>query len=283
MPELAYLNGAFGPIEQAKVSIEDRGFQFGDGVYEVVAAYNGRLFLLAEHMQRLRQSAAAIGLRYDFDANPIERVIEQGLRQSELRDAMVYLQITRGTAPRCHTIDESITPTVVMTFKPLPELPHELRRRGVRLVTTPDTRWANCYVKAVILLPNILAKNEALRQGYDDALFISADGQVRECTSSNIFIAKDDLLTYPPRTEAILHGVTQGFLVQCAKGMGIGVKEQAIDLESLYGADEVFMTGTTLDVLGVTSIDDRPVGVGLVGPLTQRMYREFIAQSRGEG
>lgn len=283
MSELAYLNGVFGPIEQAKVSIEDRGFQFGDGVYEVIAAYNGRPFLLAEHLQRLGRSAGAIGLEYDFDAHPIEPIIREGLRRSELHEAMVYLQITRGAAPRSHVVSERITPTVVMTFKPLPTVPDELRRQGAKLLTTPDIRWARCSVKAITLLPNVLAKTEALRRGCDDALFISADGEVRECTSSNIFMAKDGSCIHPPRTEAVLHGVTQAFLVRCARAIGIRMTEQAIDLESLHRADEVFLSSTAMDVLGVTSIDDQPVGTGRVGPLTQRLYQEFIARSRGGG
>lgn len=283
MSELAYLNGVFGPIEQAKVSIEDRGFQFGDGVYEVMVVYNGRPFLLAEHLQRLRRSTGAIGLEYDFDAHPIEPIIREGLRRSELHEAMVYLQITRGAAPRSHVVPEGITPTVVMTFKPLPTLPDELRRRGAKLLTAPDIRWARCSVKAITLLPNVLAKTEAFRRGCDDALFISADGEVRECTSSNIFMALDGACIHPPRTQAVLHGVTQAFLVRCARAIGIRMTEQTIDLEALHRADEVFLTGTAMDVLGVTSIDDQPVGTGRVGPLTQRLYQEFVAQSRGGG
>ena len=130
MGELAYVNGVFGPIAEAKVSIEDRGFQFGDGIYEVIVAYDGRLFLVEQHMRRLRRSAAGIALDYDFEARPLEPIIAEGLRRSELRDALVYIQITRGVAPRSHTIPSGLTPTVVMTFKPLPRLPGEARRRG---------------------------------------------------------------------------------------------------------------------------------------------------------
>ena len=247
-----------------------------------MVVYNGKPFLLAEHLQRLGRSADAIGLKYDFDTHPIEPIIREGLRRSELHDAMVYLQITRGAAPRSHVVSERITPTVVMTFKSLPTLPDELRRGGAKLLTTPDIRWARCSVKAITLLPNVLAKTEALRRGCDDALFISPDGEVRECTSSNIFIAKDGACIHPPRTQAVLHGVTQAFLVRCAKAIGIRMTEETIDIESLHRADEVFLSGTTMDVLGVTSIDDEPVGAGRVGPLTQRLYQEFVAQSRGE-
>lgn len=275
MPELAYINGTFCPIAEAMVPIEDRGFQFGDGVYEVIVAYAGRLFLLELHMQRLRRSAGAIGLDYDFDARPLEPIIIEGLRRSGFHDAMIYLQLTRGVAPRAHEPPPGLTPTVVMTFKSLPALPDGLRSRGASVMTTIDTRWSKCYVKAITLLPNVLAKCEAARRGYDDAIFITEKGEVRECTSSNLFIARRGALQFPPRTESILHGVTQGFLRECAAAIGLTVEEKAFDVDTLLAADEVFMSGTTVEALGVTSIDDTPIADGNVGPITKRMYDEF--------
>lgn len=283
MPELAYVNGTFGPIADATVSIEDRGFQFGDGVYEVIVAYNSRLFLAEPHMQRLRQSAAAIRLDYDFDANPLEPIIAEGLRRSGFSDAMIYIQVTRGVAPRVHEFPETITPTVVMTFKPLPTVPDELRERGVRVMTTLDTRWASCFVKAITLLPNVLAKSEALRRGYFDAIFVTETGEVRECTAYNLFIAKDGKLTIPPRTESVLHGVTQAVLLECAEAIGLPVDEKAFDVATLLEADEVFMSGTTVDALGIISIDDQPIGDGRVGPITRCLYDEFVKRSREAG
>ncbi len=280
MGELAYVNGVFGPIAEAKVSIEDRGFQFGDGIYEVIVAYDGRLFLVEQHLRRLRRSAAGIALDYDFEAGPLEPIIAEGLRRSELRDALIYIQITRGAAPRSHTIPAGLTPTVVMTFKPLPRLPDELRERGARVITMPDIRWANCYIKAITLLPNVLAKNEALRKGYDDAIFVTVEGEVRECTSANIFIVSGGSLLIPPRNESILHGVTQGYLIELACSIRLNVREEVIHLELLRRADEVFMSGTAAEVLAITSIDDRPVSHGRVGPITQRLYDEFLSRTR---
>ncbi len=280
MGELAYVNGVFGPIAEAKVSIEDRGFQFGDGIYEVIVAYDGRLFLVEQHMRRLRRSAAGIALDYDFEAHPLEPIIAEGLRRSELRDALIYIQITRGAAPRSHTIPAGLTPTVVMTFKPLPRLPDDLRERGARVITMPDIRWANCYIKAITLLPNVLAKNETLRKGYDDAIFVTADGEVRECTSANIFLVSGGSLLIPPRNESILHGVTQGYLIELASSIRLNVREEVIHLELLRRADEVFMSGTAAEVLAITSIDDRPVSNGRVGPVTRRLYDEFLSRTR---
>jgi len=280
MGELAYVNGIFGPIAEAKVSIEDRGFQFGDSIYEVIVAYGGRLFLLDRHIQRLRCSAAGIALDYDFEGRPLEPIIAEGLRRSELGDALIYIQLTRGAAPRSHVIPAGLTPTVVMTFKPLLPLPDALRSRGAKVITTLDTRWANCYIKATTLLPNVLAKNDALRRGYDDVIFVTAGGEVRECTAANLFLVTGGRLLIPPRNESILHGVTQGFLIECAEAIGVGVMEEPIPVESLRRADEVFMSGTAAEVLAITSIDDQPAGDGRVGPITQRLYDEFRRRTR---
>ena len=240
MTELAYVNGVFTGIEEAKVSIDDRGFQFGDGIYEVVVAYNGHPFLMAEHFGRLQRSASAIGLDLGRIPRPLEPIILEGLKRSGLGDTLVYIQITRGAAPRSHAIPENMTPTVVMTFRPLPVVSHEVRRRGVRVMTTLDLRWANCRVKAITLLPNVLAKNEALRLGYDDAIFVTAAGEVRECTASNLFIVHGSTLRIPRRTESILHGVTQGFLLDCAAALDLKVEEEVCDLKTLRSANEVF-------------------------------------------
>ena len=280
MAELAYLNGVFSPIAEARVSIEDRGYQFGDGVYDVAVVYAGRPFLLDQHLRRLRRSAAAIKLDYDFDAQPLEPVIEEGLRRSELKDALIYIQITRGVAPRSHVFPKDASPTVVMTFKPLPVIPDEVRQKGVSVMTTLDTRWANCFIKAVTLLPNVLAKNDALQQGYFDAVFVTPEGEVREGTLSNIFMAKGDRLAIPPRTKSVLHGITQSFILECAAAVDLAVEEKPFHVDDLRAADEVFLSGTTMEVLAVTSIDGKSVASGQVGPITRRLAGEYRKRSR---
>lgn len=281
MTELAYVNGIFGLLADARVSIEDRGFQFGDGVYEVIAVYDGRPFLLERHMRRLRRSAASIGLVYDFDGAPLEPIITEGLSRSGLAGAaMVYIQLTRGACSRSHVIPGGLEPTVVMTFKPMPEVSDHLRQHGARLMTIRDTRWSNCYIKAITLLPNVLAKKDALDGGYDDAVFVTDSGEVRECSSANLFIVSRGGIKIPPRTRSILHGVTQGFLIECAAGLGLAVEEQAFDVASLLHADEAFMSSTTVEALAVTSVDDHSIGDGRVGPTTRRLYEEFRVRSR---
>lgn len=280
MNELAYVNGVFGPIAEARISVEDRGFQFGDGVYEVIVAYDGRPFLLEEHLARLRRSLEGIRLNYDFAANPLEPIIAEGLRCTGLPEAMVYIQVTRGVAPRAHLVPEGVDPTVVMTFKPLPKVSDELRRRGASVMTTLDTRWAKCSIKAVTLLPNVLAKSEAAAGGYDDAVFVTETGEVRECTAANVFLVKDGRLQFPPRDESVLHGITQGFILECASALGIPVNERSFTVDALHQADEAFISGTTVEVLGIASLDDRPVGNGQVGPITRRLFEEFWRRVR---
>lgn len=279
MPELAYCRGVFGPISEATVSIEDRGFQFGDGVYEVIVAYNGSLFHVEEHMKRLRCSLQAVEIAYDFEAAPLVPIIEEGLRLSGLRDAMVYIQVTRGAAARIHHPPSDMTPTVVMTFKEFPKLSVEARERGARMITLEDPRWSKCYVKAVTLLPNVLAKMEARRRGCDDTIFIAPDGQVRECTSANVFIVTEGTLTFPPRDQSVLHGVTQAFVLTCAASIGVPCTERPFDVAELQGADEVIASSTAIEVLGVTTINSVAIADGRVGDVTRRLHQEFLRRT----
>ena len=279
MPEIGYLNGQFGPLADLKVSIEDRGFQFGDGVYEVLAVYAGRPFLLDRHLSRLKISTQAIGISFDFESGALETVIREGLERSQFRDALIYIQITRGAAPRSHLIPGGLKPTLVLTIRPLPETPPALREHGASLMTTPDDRWGRCYIKAITLLPNVLARNEAVRRGFDDALFVAPDGDVRECTAANIFLVRGERIVTPPRDQSVLHGITQDFLHECAGGIGLGMFEERFEVGALREAEEVFMSSTSIEVLGVTRIDDCVFGT-MPGPTTRRLFDEFRSRSR---
>ncbi len=280
VPELAYLNGTFSPISEAKVSIEDRGFQFGDSIYEVIFAYGGKLFELDAHLTRLRTSLEAIDLCYDFEADGLVEAIREGVRRCEFSDVMVYLQVTRGVAPRNHTIPDGITPTVVITFKAIPPIPPELHARGARLKTFPETRWANCYIKATTLLPNVLAKSRAKRAGYDDAIFVTDQGEVRESTSANIYVVEGKTVIYPQRDKSVLHGITQRFLGGCMEAIGVRAEEGLISLDRLFQADEVFISSTAVEVLAVTSVDGKAIAKGEVGPITHGLYEEFRRRTR---
>jgi len=275
MPELAYVNGTFGQIEDATVSIEDRGFQFADGVYEVIVAYGGKPFGLAEHLSRLARSLEAIALPFDFREHRIEEIIAEGVARAGFDEVMVYLQITRGAAPRSLAYDPNLRPTVVATFKPKPTRDPALRRRGLSVITVPDIRWPRCDIKSVALLANSIAKNDALRRGYDDAILVSPRGEVREATAANVFALCDGLLVTPPKSKAILHGVTRDFVLQCPGRIDLPWEERHLTVEDLTAADELFLSSTTVDIIGITRLNDAPVGAGRVGPVTERLYEQF--------
>lgn len=282
MLEVACVNGEFLPLDRATVSVEDRGFQFGDAVYEVMVTYDGRLFRPQEHLRRLRQSAEAIELDYPFDDQPLLPLVYEGLRRSGLRDAVVYIQVTRGAAPRSLMCADGTRPTTVITFRPRPVVSEEVRRRGLRVMTTPEVRWSNCYVKAVTLLPNVLARHRAVRSGHDDAVFVTPEGHLRECTASNVFVVSRGRVTTPRRTQAILHGVTQLCVLQCAERLNIPWEERDVPVADLRAAEEAFLSSTTSEILAITSVDGQAIGDGRPGAITRRLHEEFLRLVNGD-
>lgn len=280
MPEIAYVNGHILPFAEATVSINDRGFTFGDSVYEVITAYNGRLFLFTEHLERLRRSLDGIRMEY-VDVADIGEQIKQTYERALMPKAMVYLQISRGVAPRSHAFPaERPEPTVIITVREFPHKEAELVARGVSCITAPDIRWARVDIKTTNLLPNVLAKQQAVEAGCYEAIFIGADERVLEGTSSNIFVVKNDTLYTHPTNHKILPGITRRFLIGLAEKAGIAVREEWVTREDLYAADEVILSGTTTEVTPVLRIDDRQIGSGKPGPVTQKLYELFLEAIR---
>ncbi len=275
MRDIAYVNGEFSDLAEARVSVEDRGFQFADGVYEVIVAPGGRPFRLEQHLGRLKRSTDGIDLAVDYASLDLPGVIAEGIRRCGFKDVMVYIQITRGVAPRGHEFPRDVTPTVVATFKARPVYDPELRRRGVSLKTFPDIRWARCSIKSIALLPNVLVKHETGREGYYDAIFVDSEGMVRETTRTNIFIVTGGTLRTPPLSEHILHGVTRNYVLECARASGVACAEEDFSAATLLAADEAFISSTTADIIPVTRVDDQPIGNGQPGPITQRLYACF--------
>ncbi len=271
MPELAAVNGRISPIDEAKISINDRGMVFGDGVYEVIASYRGRLFLFDEHLRRLRRSLDAIRMEY-VEIEPIAEQMNYLFERAALPRAKVYLQITRGTAPRDHAFPVPTRgPNVIITVREVHEIDQAKLDRGVACITHRDIRWGRVDVKTTNLLPNCLAKQAALDRGCFDAIFVSGEGIVREATSANLFAAKNGGLWTHPTDERILGGITRAKLIELARPKGIEVREEKFDVDFLLGADEVFITGTTTEVLPIINVDGRPIGGGKPGPLARRM------------
>lgn len=274
MPNIAYVNGQFLPLEEATVSIEDRGFQFGDGVYEVVRVYGGFPFRLPEHLSRLAQSMQAVSISPFLDHEKWDAIIREGLQRSTYLECKVYIQVTRGVAPRDHLFPEVSNPTLVMTFREMADLPLHLVEEGVAVVTLPDLRWARCSIKSLNLLPNLLAKQEANQAGAFEAILIK-DGLVTEGTSSNVVLVKGGALLTPPLSDQLLAGVTRQAVLELAKSNGIGVEERAVREEELGQADELFLIGTTIEVLPISTLNGKSVRIKAPGEMTIRLREKF--------
>jgi len=281
VPEIAYVNGEFVPLERAVVHVEDRGFQFGDAVYEVIRTYSGKLFSVEEHVGRLFRSLGAIDLRHSFTKEQLASLAGEGVRRSEFAEAVVYLQVTRGRAPRNRAIPGAYEPTLVMTVRELQPLPAEVLENGVKVITLPDNRWARCDIKSVTLLANVLAYHEARQAGAHDAILIEPEGTVAEGTAGNVFVFAGGRLRTPPKGPRILSGVTREKVLAAAAAAGIPTGEGTITKQELLGADEVFLTSTTAEVLPVTSIDGRNVGAGKPGSMARRVYEQFLRMYAG--
>ena len=271
MPDLAYVNGEIMPIEKAVVSIEDRGYQFGDGVYEFIASYEGHLFMLEEHLDRLERSMRELAFDPISRAD-IRKAVLDLFNRSGYQRAGIYIQISRGVAPRNHAITPDMPPQIIMTIRPVKEAPQALRKNGATAITVEDIRWGRCDIKTVQLLANSLAKQKSLDAGCDDAFFVSNQGIVREGTSSNLFIVSGGRLVTHPLTDNILPGITRMVVINVAKDAGLDVEESFFRTDELYGADEVFLTGTVTELLPVVRIDGKTIGDGKVGQTTRRLY-----------
>lgn len=275
MPSIAYVNGKFSSIEDAVVSVEDRGFQLGDGIYEVLRTYRGRLHAVEAHMRRLFRSLDAIGLKHAFTAVALEEIIREAVKRTDFTDSLVYLQITRGATKRAKVFPQAVSPTLVITVRKL-ELPSAaIREQGVAIMTADDIRWQRCDIKTVCLLPNVLASQRANAAGCFEALFVEKDGTVNECASANVFIVASGVVITPPQSSRILSGITREEVITLARQNNIPMEERRIGLDELFAADEVFLTGTTTEVLPVVKVDDRSIGAGKPGPVTQRLHELF--------
>jgi len=267
MTEQVYLNGEYLPLADAKVSVLDRGFLFGDGVYEVIPAYNGRLFRLDEHIARLNNSLAGIRLPMPQSVADWEAIFQPLLEGD--KDQYIYLQITRGYAPkRDHGFPEQVVPTVFAMCSEIK--PFAGRFNGIKAVTLDDTRWQLCNIKAITLLANILLRQEALDQGAAEAILVK-NGYVSEGAASNLFVVIEGELITPPKNNEILSGITRDVILELAEANGIPYKEDIIALEALQTASEVWVASSTREILPVVELDGAPVGDGKPGPVWQRM------------
>lgn len=268
MPDIACINGTFCPLSEAMVPVEDRGYQFADGVYEVIIAPGGKPFLLDEHLARLRRSFTGINLDVDLDALGVTRLVAEGVKRAGHRNGLVYIQITSGAGPRNHVRPAACPPTLIMTFRDYTPVDQSRFERGITLEPADDTRWSKPCIKAIALLPNILLRQAAMQRGFDDAILLGPDKIVRETTCANIFAVFGDTLWTPPVSDRILRGITRDYLLEYATGEGVAVLEREKTIDELLDADEVFVTSTTQEAMPVLRIGDRIIGGGKAGPMT---------------
>ena len=275
---ILYVNGRYVPREQAAISPEDRGFLFGDAIYEVVRFWKGRPYHLAEHLERMREGLDALRIEADpaFFPDVARRLLaENGLADA---DAIVYAQVSRGAAPRAHAFPPKGTPPTIFAFARASDPPPP--EGGGRAILLPDERWGRCNIKTVLLLPNVLAFQTAREAGAIDAILVR-DGVALEGTKANLFALVKGRLRTAPTGPAILSGVTRGATIAAARRLGLEVEERALAVEELFGADEVFLASTTLWAYPVVAVDGRPIAGGNPGPFVGRLRdalrAEFLA------
>ena len=272
-----YLNGRFLPLAEAGISPLDRGFLYGDGVYELIPVYSRRPFRLAEHLTRLQATLDGIRLANPLDEAGWQAVVERLIASAPWEDQSIYLQVTRGADnKRDHAFPPATVPPTAFAFSsPLITTPAAIRATGVAAITVPDDRWAHCNLKVVSLLANILARQQAVDAGCAEALLIR-DGFVKEGAASNIFVAKDGVLLAPPKTRFMLPGITYDIVLELAAGHGQPLEIREIHENELRAADEVWMTSSTKEVLAITVLDGKKVGNGKPGPMTDRLREIYI-------
>ncbi len=272
MPRLAYVDGQFVPLAAAAVNVEDRGLQFADSVYEVVAVFNGRLFDWDGHAARLARNLAALAIAPPMADAALARVARRLIAANRATEAILYLQVTRGVARRDH-VAAALRPTLVMTVRPF-DFAQRVGQQmaGVGVITVPDERWARCDIKTTGLLANVLAKQRARDEGAFEAWLVAADGRVAEGASTNAWIvAADGTLVTPPLTPRVLPGVTRAAVIEAARERRIAVAERDFTVAEAQAACEALITSTTVPVLPVVRIDGATVGDGRPGPITTQL------------
>lgn len=283
MGRIAYVNGRFVPHREAAVHIEDRGYQLADAVYEVWLVMGGRLADAEGHFARLERSLAELKIRQPMSRRSLEMVMREALRRNRVREGLIYLQVSRGVAPRDHAFPApDVEPAVVITAKSLDRAAAEAKAaKGVGVVTAPENRWGRCDIKTVGLLPNALARQQAREAGAYEALFVDDLGMITEGAASNAWILDQDGVLRTRDTNAnILRGITRRTLMDVIAETGLPFQERPFTVDEAKAAREVFVTGAGALVLPVVSIDGQKVGEGVPGPVAMRLRRLYIERAR---
>ena len=266
--------------DTVRISPDDRGYYFGDGIYEVFRIYGGILFEKEAHYARLLRTAEAVRIPLPHPLPDLDRKLDELTATSGIDTGTLYVQITRGEAKRAHPFPQQTEPVLYAYCQSLPR-PIATMQTGIAAVTVPDIRWLRCDLKTLNLLPNVLAKQEALDRGVQESI-LHRDGTVTECSASNLMIVKDGHIFTHPANHLILHGITREVVLRLAKQCGIPAYEEAFTIERLYDADEAFLTGTTVEVTPVVTVDGKRIGTGEPGNVVRRLQEAFeLAITRG--
>ncbi|MGE5561056.1 MAG: D-amino-acid transaminase [Chloroflexota bacterium] len=282
MAETIWLNGKYyDNMDEARVTIEDRGMLFGDGIYEVIRIYDGKPFLLAEHMDRLLRSAAGIELPLPMAKDEIAAVVREVIERAAIPEATIYIEVTRGGGPRFQGWPADPKPNMYMWVKPVAPGLDEQRKVGAKAITHPDQRWLRCDLKTVNLLANTMARAKARSEGAYEAILYRENGIVTEASAASAFMVKGGVLYAHPLDNLVLPGITRWFVTGLAKKLGYQVVEKTFTVDELRQADEIFLTGTQTEVMPIIKLDDGIVADGKVGPVTAKIQEAFKKAIRG--
>ncbi len=282
-----YLNGEFVPREEARVSVFDHGYLYGDGIFEGIRAYNGRVFRLDEHLDRLYESARSIMLSVPLAKTEMREAVLQTMRRNDLREGYIRLVVSRGRGDLGLDPRKCPTPTVVIIAETIRLYPEEAYTRGLRAITTTVRKirsdMLSPQVKSLNYLNNILARLEVNQAGADEGIMLSADGLVTECTADNVFLVRRRELWTPPPVVGLLRGITRDTVLDLARRLEISVFERAFTIHDVYTAEECFLTGTAAEVAPVVQVDGRIIGAGRPGAITKRLIAAYRDLVQGEG
>ncbi|MCH9047580.1 MAG: D-amino acid aminotransferase [Proteobacteria bacterium] len=278
MSYIVYLNGQYLPIEDAKISVLDRGFTFGDGVYEVIPVYKGHIFRMREHLERLNNSLDEVYIDRPYALEQWQGILRELIEKNSIKntgnDLSLYMQVTRGISERDHAIDIATKQTVFAMCRPLPEYD---RCAGISAIIEEDIRWKYCHIKAITLLPSVMLRHKARDAGATEAILVK-DGYITEGAASNVFIVKNGIVKTPPKDGSLLPGITRDLVVELLTESGIPCEELAIKEIELKQADEIWITSSTWEIVPVTRLDNNPVGTGRPGEVWQQaseIYQTF--------
>ncbi|MBI1942252.1 MAG: D-amino acid aminotransferase [Betaproteobacteria bacterium] len=274
---MVFLNGRFMPIEEARVPVLDRGFIFGDGVYELVPVYSRVPFRLEEHLARLARSLAAVRIRDPYGRAEWREIIGQLVAKQPFEDQGVYFQVTRGVAKRDHAFPADVAPTVFMMSNPLVTPPQELVERGAAAVSAADDRWLHCDIKSISLIGNVLLRQASADAGAAETILFRG-GRLTEASASNVFVVRRGVIQAPPKSNLILPGITYDVVAELATGAGLPLEFRDISEAEARAADELWVASSSREVLAIVTLDGKPVGSGKPGPLfrqVHRLYQEF--------